>query len=256
MNIHTRNILELSQALGACRDALLAYAALYDAGPIEGLTGAQQWEQAMKGLRHSTALDPDHAPFISIHKKMNFINGRLPTFHGYAYTNLDNAVGYALWLGSKGHDAYWSMGAQAKPGEQPDGWRNPKANRGEPNIALVRCLYIDIDVKEGSYVTTHAAVEALLVFVQAMGWEPSMIIGSGNGGLHVYWRLPQAVGVKEFRQLAGLLIQRAQACGLQFDKQCTSDPTRLLRVPGTWNFKGGEGTDGKAVTLIYGGNLG
>jgi hypothetical protein len=45
------------------------------------------------------------------------------------------------------------------------------------------------------------------------------------------------------------LKKAAGAHELKIDPQCTSDATRLLRVPGTWNFKSEAA---KPVTLIYG----
>jgi hypothetical protein len=48
------------------------------------------------------------------------------------------------------------------------------------------------------------------------------------------------------------LISAAQKYGLKFDQQCTSDAMRLLRVPGTWNFKNAAAeVPATAVTLIY-----
>ena len=82
---------------------------------------------------------------------------------------------------------------------------------------------------------------------------PTMIVGSGTGGFHVYWRLRELVTPAQFEPMAAALVKAAQSHGLKFDAQCTSDVCRLLRVPGTWNFKEGGGANAKPVTTIYGG---
>ena len=58
--------------------------------------------------------------------------------------------------------------------------------------------------------------------------------------------------------MASALVKAAGAHGLKFDAQCTSDAMRLMRVPGTWNFKnaaydvpGVADTPATFVTLFY-----
>ena len=243
---------------------LMTYAEAFAVGPIPYLNVNQGREQALCGLKHTMALAPNQgANFLSIHRRVWSEQKQKFVFPGTAHASFDTAVDDAFYWAKKKLDVYWSMGAQAKPGEHYDGKPYPSAIRQEWNVVLLRCLYIDIDVKPPNhpdvlagkaYATTHEAVETLIGFVRALGWEPSMIVGSGSGGLHVYWRLKQAVGVKKFRLFGETLKDQATAHKLRIDIAVSADPTRLLRVPGTWNFKGGPGTPGRAVTIIFGGN--
>lgn len=237
---------------------LLQYASLRDAATLPYLSAPEQRRQGLAGIRHAMALDPARrAPFISIHYRLFQPDRPDPIFPGHAHTSLDSAVKSALYWANKGHCVYWSMGAQKTAGEHKPGMPYPRANRLGPNIALLRCLYVDIDVKpdkpKDAYASTHEAALALVDFVQALGLVPTMIVGSGTGGLHVYWQLERALTPDEFAPAAEALRGAGTKYGLRFDKQCTSDRTRLLRVPGTWNFKGAEieGVEAKPVTLVY-----
>ena len=81
---------------------------------------------------------------------------------------------------------------------------------------------------------------------------PNVIVGSGNGGWHIYWTLDTEIDRAEFLNLARRLVAAAVEYGLIFDRQCTVDATRLLRPPGTWNFKyATDEAPAKPVTLDY-----
>jgi len=241
--------------VAAIETALMAYAARLEAGSLPILNANEQHQQAMRGLQHVSALDPDRgARFVSIHRKVNFADARLPAFPGNAHASLDTAIEDAFYWANKGHDVYWAMGAQARAGERKERAPYPRAERLATNTLVCRCLYSDIDVKAGTYASTREAAGALIAFVRALGFCPTMIVGSGTGGFHVYWRFERAMTPAEFGRRAEALVKAAQAHGLKIDQGCTVDVCRLLRVSGTWNFKGGPSVEGKPVTLIYGGD--
>jgi hypothetical protein len=238
--------------------ALISYAEAREVGPILLLTPMERRRQALWGLQHVSALGPDRgASFISIHHKMTFTDGRAPVFPGNAHRNFNTALEDAFFWANKGHDVYWAMGAQAKPGEHYPGKPYPTAIRGEENVVACKNLYMDIDVKPDgpgkAYVSTREAAEALIGFLLTLAFAPTMIVGSGTGGFHVYWRLGELITPAQFKPMATALVRAALARGLKFDAQCTSDVSRLLRVPGTRNFKGEPSAEGKPVTIIYGG---
>ncbi len=259
--------------MAAIEGALLAYIAVREAGPMPPLRVNERHQQALAGLRHAMALDPDHAPIISIHHRVWSELKKKFIYPGNAHTGFDEALKDAFYWANRGFDAYWSMAAQAKPGEHYPGLPYPRANRRKLNAVAVHCLYMDVDVKPDNpnkgHASTREAAETLLGFIQTTGLTPSMVVGSGTGGLHVYWRLKHAISVKEFTLAATKLTAAAQVYGLKFDAQCTMDFVRVLRVPGTWNFKAkdeqgnplldtdggpvaeGQMVTGKPVTLVY-----
>jgi hypothetical protein len=180
------------------------------------------------------ALDPD--TFFSIHWKTP---GGMP---GVVFQDYQTAIDYVNSMKNQS-DVYLAMGAQARC--EDDG----TAIRQTTNTCAARCLYMDIDVKDGAYASTKEAMKALKEFVIKTKLPmPSVIVRSGSGGLHVYWALSELITPGEFKKLAGQLSSAAQEAGLLFDRACTTDITRLLRVPETFNYKT---TPASPVVLVY-----
>lgn len=113
----------------------------------------------------------------------------------------------------------------------------PRNTEGEP-VGPVRYLWADLDDKLGG---RGAVISAALP-------TADIIVDSGNG-LHAYWRLTEPM---EFTTETKPIFQR---CLSAFQQKImpgcdnTSDPARILRVPGTNNFKDPESP--KEVRLIY-----
>jgi hypothetical protein len=236
--------------LAAAEALLMDYAAARDTDAIPLLSPVEQRRQALLGLRHISSLG-GAGRYLSICRKVTYDGSGKPTFPGNAHTNVDDAINDAFFCAQKGIDVYWGMGAQENAGEHKPGRPYPKAIRQGPNTVASRCLYIDIDVKDGAHGSTREAADTLIAFARTTGFAPTMIVGSGTGGLHVYWRLRELVTPAQFKPRAEALVQAAQKHGLKFDAQCTSNICCLLRVAGTWNFKRGGGADARPVTLIY-----
>ena len=107
--------------------------------------------------------------------------------------------------------------------------------RTADNARHIRSLFIDMD----GYETKKAAAEALTTFMFKTGLDllgTPHIVGSG-GGLHVYWPFVQEVTVAEWKPVAEALKRLCQQEGLDIDMTVTADAARVLRVPGTTNFK-------------------
>ena len=175
--------------------------------------------------------------WITVHRRV-FIPGKPdPIFPGNAHRTVHGATKDAWYWASKGHCVYISQGMYRNPG-QP-GHPYPRADRTYPNLVACKNLYLDVDVKViGGYASTAevaAAVKGFLVWAKLP--PPTVIVGSGSGGWHIYWTMNVPVDRAEHANMAGKLIAAGVEYGLLFDRQCTRDATRLLRVAGTWNFK-------------------
>jgi hypothetical protein len=100
---------------------------------------------------------------------------------------------------------------------------------------------MDIDVKlnePANYASTEELERAFSEFVASAKLpQPTVIVQSGGGGKHIYWTLAQFISPSEFRLLAGSLARAGQQFDLKFDSQVTVDICRLLRIPGTFNWK-------------------
>lgn len=89
------------------------------------------------------------------------------------------------------------------------------------NVARIPVVWLDLDAK-GTY-SKRDRME------QLAGWEPTYVIDSGHG-LHAYWVLKEDV-------LPATAQRVMKALSAQFDADDVSDPARILRVPGTRNYK-------------------
>lgn len=194
----------------------------------------------------------DKDTWFNIHVRKFIDADRPPIFPGHAHNSVRAAFNDLKYWANHGHCVYLAQGAYIAKGDHKVG-PFPNANRHDSNLAGCKNLYMDIDVKEGAYKSTDEALAACGNFIKTTGLpEPTIIVASGTGGLHLYWTLSEIFDKKEFRRMAAQLTAAAISCGLLFDQQCTNDPTRLLRVPGTWNFKDlAEGEPGRPVELLY-----
>lgn len=111
-------------------------------------------------------------------------------------------------------------------------------NRKRSNAKSKKCLYLDLDWGSSKgYPDSKAALAALYGFIKDTGLPPaSLMVGSGNG-IHVYWTFEKAIPISEWVPLATALKEKCIAYGLDIDHQCTADISRILRVPGTANYK-------------------
>lgn len=100
-----------------------------------------------------------------------------------------------------------------------------------------RVLYADLDVKPGAYASkadAHTHIDTLV----ASGDLPAttMRVDSGNG-VHVYWILDRELNQAEWACLGKPFSDYLRDKGVHHDVGITSDPVRVLRVPGTMNCK-------------------
>lgn len=104
---------------------------------------------------------------------------------------------------------------------------------------LKKALYIDVDTagSHAGYGTKHEAASALAAFCKSSGVPlPNMVVDSGRG-LHFYWTFTQAIEQPQWRRMADSLKSLCAAYDFRIDSSITGDPARILRVPGTLNFK-------------------
>ena len=132
-------------------------------------------------------------------------------------------------------DVYFCLGRQAQVGPILNG--RAKALRNTTNTTHVKAIWLDVDVKDKAYLTLDDALDAVIAFVAAVGLpQPSALVASG-GGLQIYWISDVALTVAEWQPYAEGLKSLAIKHGLKCDAGLTTDCCRVLRVPGTTNFK-------------------
>lgn len=123
----------------------------------------------------------------------------------------------------------------------------PKNNRTHENAQFFRALWLDLDcgpkkVEEGKgYATQQDALLSLREFCTALTLPRPIIVDSGYG-LHVYWLLEETLNQAQWKPLAKRLHELSVEKGLIVDP-AVFEASRVLRIPGTFNFKRGEGVE-------------
>ena len=126
-----------------------------------------------------------------------------------------------------------------------------KEYRTQGNAKSLKSLYLDLDVgtdkPEKKYPTQQLAVTELKRFIAELGLPLPLLVDSGYG-VHVYWPSTHSIARDDWRLIAEKLKAAATAWGLKQDPTITADSARVLRLPGTTNFK--HGTT-KAVSIFF-----
>jgi P4 family phage/plasmid primase-like protien len=135
--------------------------------------------------------------------------------------------------------------------------KRPDKRGKEDDVIGISALWMDIDFAGNAHKKGNlpSSLQECLDFLGAFPLKPTFIINSGHG-LHIYWVFNEiwyfdgADDRKKARRLSdkfqNTLIQMAKEKGWDLDK--TSDLVRLLRVPGTYNYKNTD--DPKLVEII------
>lgn len=211
------------------------------------LARALAWPQDGEALAyaniHYTFLPPDTS---RLKKRADGTWENLP-WSGTASRDLAGAAKAIDFIKSRdtNRDIYYCTSTQAYAEEKTSGkgFKWFKAVRSAENAVMHRSLFIDIDLTDGKkdktkgYETSKELFQALGVLLVGTGLpKPTMIVATG-GGFHVYWTLMQPLQTKDWLPLAYALAEATRRHNLKCDAGCTIDPARVLRVPGTLNYK-------------------
>ena len=161
----------------------------------------------------------------------------LPGKHSAWFTSIDDAASCAMRVGESG-DVY--VGAGVAPTDYGPDRRCP----GD-EIAGIAGLWADIDIASPAHsgkALPGSRAEALSLLPSWI--RPTYVVATGNG-VHIWllFREPWMFSNQEERQSAALLELRFQTMlqlrakerGWQFER--LADLSRILRIPGTRNFK-------------------
>jgi len=110
-----------------------------------------------------------------------------------------------------------------------------RERRTVKNAQAIKALFIDID----GYKTKAAAGEALYAFLENTGLDElgfPHIVSSG-GGLHCYWPLADDTDIVTWKPVAENFKRLCLQEKFVIDMTVTADAARILRVPGTFNYK-------------------
>jgi hypothetical protein len=134
-------------------------------------------------------------------------------------------------------------------------------NRQKDNVQALKALWLDIDCgpakvavnaktgRPAGYIDQTAGSAALRKFCKLVGLPKPLLVNSGRG-LHVYWPLTEAITRGEWEPVAARLRELCTTHDLYVDP-AVFEVARILRVPGTFNFKDDPPTE---VSIIHDGD--
>jgi hypothetical protein len=132
------------------------------------------------------------------------------------------------------------------------------ANRDADNCGWMQSFFLDIDCgadkatpdKHGrikGYLDQPTGMQALKDLCKALNLPRPSVVNSGRGW-HVYWALTEPVTRAQWQPVASTFKALCLKNGFIVDPAVPADAARILRVPGTKNFKGDPAHD---VELIH-----
>jgi hypothetical protein len=125
------------------------------------------------------------------------------------------------------------------------------SSRRADNALFSKSFFIDLDVGDSNkkYQSKEAACEALDKFLDATGLPPPFLVDTG-GGLHAYWPQDRDVPIAEWRIYAGRFKDLCTKHGLLIDMAVTADAARIMRAPGTLNYKFDPPRETKVLMVV------
>jgi len=114
---------------------------------------------------------------------------------------------------------------------------DPKEGRTSKNAEWFKSFFIDIDCGVGKpYADQAEGMTALKQFIKDAKLPKPMVVNSGRG-VHAYWVLEEPMARDEWKPLAEGLKLLCERHKLDADPSVTADSARILRIPGTFNYK-------------------
>jgi len=154
---------------------------------------------------------------------------------------VDDAIEYATKMSKAGHEMHFGPAVRK---QDLDSRRSDRHN-----VSWIKCLWVDVDSpnktlsSEEKLKATEVLKNNFISALKSYDIEPSFIVCSGHG-YHIYFVLRRVhLNSLEWTPIETALITLAKG-----DQQA-KDVTRLLRVPGTMNWK--EKNHPKPVEIIF-----
>jgi hypothetical protein len=159
--------------------------------------------------------------------------------------NISDAAGYMNWCVQRDMDVWYCPASfrMASPhSNKPNAFTG---ERKQTNVQALKCFWYDADVKRTgdkkpsdsvflSQVDVFHWVKALREKTGIM--RPNLVVSSGYG-VHLYWVLEDAMAPEAWLPRARAFRALLESAGAVGDLGITIDSARLLRPPGTKNFK-------------------
>lgn len=158
----------------------------------------------------------------------------------------EEAVAKATAMAEGQQNLYFALASYKQGFHQNE--KGKKVVRVHDNVQELAALWLDIDFKQG-YSDHKEAIVAVVEFCRSAKMPPpSIVVHSGNG-IHTYWPFDEYLTQERWQSLSDALKEACKALDLKADHSITADSARVLRVPGSKNWK--DPANPKPVEILY-----
>lgn len=163
----------------------------------------------------------------------------------FPVTKLEEASETARRLSSEGKDVYFGIGLRREPVYKEKDGRKYLVRGENTDVIAIPGFWIDVDVAGEAHKkqSLPPTVKDALQLFTFLPYAPSIVVNSGHG-IHAYWLFNQPWYFDEAdrsraEKLIGRwqLLIRKEAAKRGWELDNTADLARVLRVPGTTNYK-------------------
>lgn len=154
------------------------------------------------------------------------------------FYTLDELVNKTIWLENNhaGSDVYFALAAFNEIATFSDAYQKTVFRRTNKNVRAIRSLYLDLDVKDGSFESQQVAEKSILDVCVANGWPFPLMVSSG-AGIHSYWPLDREIDAATFQVVQRAMLSKVTHVFKDINIDGLVDPARILRPIGTTNKK-------------------
>lgn len=127
----------------------------------------------------------------------------------------------------------------------------PEAGRkgGKRDIVSLPGVWVDLDVDKSGYFDDQEECLELLRNLPAEAW-PNIVVGTGTGGIHAYWRTDAALDGEEGERLCTMWWSYLQSLtDRKIEKLCNAD--RLMKLPGSIRWPKHDHDAASLVRLLH-----
>jgi hypothetical protein len=113
----------------------------------------------------------------------------------------------------------------------------PGSSREAVNAVSLKSFWLDVDAHgKGPYGTPDEALAGIKTFVTSNGLPKPDYVHKTGHGMQAFWVLPEPINKADWQTVADDLQELAKRSDLDADP-ITADAARILRVPGTYNYR-------------------
>jgi len=174
-----------------------------------------------------TPLEQQHLFINELRNGPGFVGWKAPYGHYQQAAFETIAEAFALIATHREDANIWCAMAEFSPG----------TSRNAINAVSLKSFWLDVDAHgKGPYETPNDALNGIKAFVKAAALPKPNYIHMTGHGVQVFWTLPEPISTNEWQPVADGLQELAKRINLGADP-ITADAARILRVPGTFNFR-------------------